>query len=225
MSLIERLSSKEFEAGLSPGQFIYYWLEREASHRLMRRPPPELPGPRLLNLGCGPHFFEGWINADDYAFKRRIRERRFRPNWHLDIARPWACRDGFFDGLFCEHVIEHLAYSEAVHVFREAFRSLKPGSWIRISVPDLGKYVRYYTNEKPGSDFREFPERALAISFLTQMHLHRSAWDAALMVRVLQEVGFVDAREAGFGEGSDPQIIRDDPDKAHESLYVEARRP
>jgi predicted SAM-dependent methyltransferase len=225
MSLIQRLSNREFEFGLSPAQLVYYWLEREACHRLMRRPPPDLAGPRLLNLGCGPHIYEGWVNADDYAFKRRLRESAFRPNWRLDITRPWRCRDGFFDGLFSEHVIEHVSYSEAVHVFREAFRTLKPGSWIRISVPDLAKYVRFYQGEPQAPGFEDFPERALGVSFLTQMHMHRSAWDAALMTRVLAEIGFTDTSEVAFGEGSDPRLIRDDPDKVHESLYVEARRP
>ena len=42
---------------------------------------------------------------------------------------------------------------------------------------------------------------------------------------MLSEIGFVDARAASFGVGSDPRLVRDDPDKAHESLYVEARKP
>jgi hypothetical protein len=225
MSLIERLSKYEFEFRLSPVQLVYYWLEREVCHRIMRRPPPELAGPRLLNLGCGPHIYKGWVNADDYAFKRGLRENTFRPNWRLDITRPWRCPEGFFHGLFSEHVIEHVSYSEAVHVFREAFRTLEPGSWIRISVPDLAKYVRFYQGEPQASGFQDFPERALGVSFLTQMHMHRSTWDAALLTRVLTEIGFAAVREVVFGQGSDPRLIRDDPDKAHESLYVEARRP
>lgn len=225
MSLIQRLSNREFEFGLSPAQLVYYWAEREICHRVMRRAPPDVGATRLLNLGCGPHIFDGWVNADDYAFKRGIREREFRPNWRLDITRPWRCPDNHWDGVFTEHVVEHVSYSEAVHVFREALRTMKPGAWLRVSVPDLAKYVRFYDGEPQAAGFEEFPERALGVSFLTQMHMHRSAWDGALMTRVLGEIGFADARQVAFGEGCDPRIVRDDPDKTHESLYVEARKP
>lgn len=225
LTLKERLRHREFEFGLSMKQLIYYWLERRICHLLLRRCPPKVPGPNTLNLGCGPHIFPGWVNADDYAVKRRFQERGFRPNWKLDITRKWRCPDSHWDGVFTEHVIEHVTYSEAVAVFEECLRTLKSGAWIRISVPDVGKYARYYCWERPAANFSDFPEPALAISFVTQMHMHRSTWDAALMTRVLTEVGFVDSRPVSFGIGSDPRLIRDDADKRHESLYVEARKP
>lgn len=96
---------------------------------------------------------------------------------------------------------------------------------MRISVPDLAKYIRYYHGEPMECRFQEFPLRALGLSFLTQMHMHKSVWDARLLVQVLTELRFTDVREVAFGECTDLRIIRDDPDKSHESLYVEARRP
>ena len=207
MALIDQLRARRFEFSLSAMQIVYYTLERRVCHMLLCRSPPTLASPALLNLGCGPHFFPGWVNADDYALKRRFLERAFQPNWHLDITRPWLCADNYWDGIFTEHVIEHVTYSEVVLVMEESLRTLKSGAWIRISV--LG----------------EFPHPALAISFLTQMHLHRSAWDGDLMVKLLSQVGFADARVVAFNQGSDPRLIKDDADKAHDSLYAEARKP
>jgi predicted SAM-dependent methyltransferase len=192
---------------------------------VFRRGPPDVGEISLLNLGCGPHVFPGWVNADDYAFKRGLRERSFRPNWRLDITRPWRCLANHWDGVFTEHVLEHVSYSQAIFVLRECLRTLKPGAWLRISVPDLGAYVSLYEGRQSRPEFASFPHPAIGLSFLTQMHLHRSVWDGGLMVRVLTELGFADARAVAFGVGADPRLIRDDPDKAHESLYVEARKP
>src|SRR5262249_6226099 len=113
-NLIDRLSAREFEFNLSVPQLIYYIVERKLCHFLLRRNPPEPKIPNLLNLGCGPHVYPGWVNADDYAPKRRLREREFKPNWMLDITRPWRCEDGYWDGIFTQHVIEHVTYAESV---------------------------------------------------------------------------------------------------------------
>ena len=225
LSLSRQLAEGRFEFALSVPQILYYRLERWLGQRLLRRPPPRGAGPQLLNLGCGPHIFPGWVNADDYSIKRRLREPRFRPNWSLDITRPWRCPADHWDGVFTEHVIEHLSYSEALRAFGECLRTLKPGGWLRVSVPDLGKYVEFYGGGRPHSDFDRLPHPAVAISFLTQMHLHRSAWDADLLIRVLGELGFANVRQVGFGLGTDARLLRDDPDKAGETLYVEARKP
>jgi len=225
MSLTQRLSAGEFEFGLSIAQTGYYWLERTLGEALFRRGPPDVGQPALLNLGCGPHVFEGWVNADDYAFKRGLRETAFRPNWRLDITRPWRCPADHWDGVFTEHVLEHVSYSQAVVVLKECLRTLKPGAWLRISVPDLRAYVDFYDGRAARPGFDRFPHPAIGVSFLTQMHLHRSTWDADLMGRVLTELGFRDARQAAFASGADARLLRDDPDKAHESLYVEARKP
>jgi hypothetical protein len=85
--------------------------------------------------------------------------------------------------------------------------------------------VRYYRGEIGDDQFHPFPQRALALSFLTQMHLHKSTWDAEFIVTVLTEIGFVNASEVTFGKGSDGRLVRDDPAKMVESLYVEAQKP
>ena len=121
-------------------------------------------------------------------------------------------------------MIEHVSYSQAIFVFRECLRTLKSGAWLRVSVPDLAKYVRIYRGEPVRRIPTSFPHPALAVSFLTQMHLHKSTWDSDLMVKVLTELGFKDVRPVEFGVGSDQRLIRDNKDKECESLYVEARK-
>jgi predicted SAM-dependent methyltransferase len=204
---------------------LYYALERRVGHLLLRRAPPRAGDERLLNLGCGPLKYQGWINADEYALKRLLRQRDFRPDWRLDVSRPWKCPDDFWDGIFTQHVIEHLSYSAAARALRECFRTLKPGAWIRVSVPNLRAYVDYYEGRGPAPCGFEPPARVLALSYLSQMHGHASLWDAELLKAMLDGLGFVACRETGFGQGSDPRLVKDQPEKQAESLYVEARKP
>jgi hypothetical protein len=56
------------------------------------------------------------------------------------------------------------------------------------------------------------------------MHFHKSAWDGELMTNLLTEIGFRNAREVSFGEGTDARLIKDQDVKAEESLYVEAQK-
>lgn len=224
-SLVEALESARFEHALSIAQVLFYGLERQIGHALFRRPPPNLPAPVLLNLGCGPHHFEGWINADDYAFKRALRENQFRPNWRLDITRPWRCPSDLFDGIFTEHVLELITYSAVVNTLKEAKRTMQPGAWLRISLPDLAKFARHYNGDMAEARLGDFPHPAMAVSYLTQMHHHRSTWDADLMAKVLTGLGFESVREAAFRQSADPRLARDDPSKQRESFYVEARKP
>lgn len=222
--IIDRLRKGEFEVRPSLLMQIFYALERSLGNALFRKHPPAVHQPRLLNLGSGPVTYEGWINADEYAFKRTLRERRFRPEWRLDITRPWKCEDDYWDGIFTQHVLEHVTYSEAVFVLQECFRTLKPGCWIRISVPGIRKYVDFYEGRNSGGFFSQFPHRALAISFFTQMHYHKSAWDGDLMTNVLRDIGFRNVREVEHGQGTDARLIKDQDVKAEESLYVEAQK-
>jgi predicted SAM-dependent methyltransferase len=221
----ERLLRGEFEFQMPLHKEAFYRLERTIGNLFFRRRPPAGFSPRLLNLGCGSEIYDSWINADEYAFKRTIREKAFRPDWRLDITRPWKCEDDYWDGIFTQHVLEHVPYSAAAFVLSECFRTLKPGAWLRVSVPSIGKYIDYYEKRNADPFFAGFPQRALAISFLTQMHLHKSAWDGELLVALLCDIGFESAREVEFGQGTDLRLVKDQDIKAPESLYVEARKP
>lgn len=62
----------------------------------------------LLNLGCGSSKFEGWINADFFAFRSKE-----KPDWMLDLRYPLNCDDNVWDGVFSEHTLEHLYPDQA----------------------------------------------------------------------------------------------------------------
>ena len=100
-----------------------------------------------------------------------------------------------------------------MHVFEECFRTLKPGASLRVSVPDIDKYMKLYRGEELNPPLGDFPSSAVAISFITQMHFHRSTWNADLMTKLLAAIGFVDVAEVAYQEGTEQQLVRDDADK------------
>jgi predicted SAM-dependent methyltransferase len=223
--ILDRISNKEFEHKSSMLKQNFYSFERYFGDIFFKSYPPSLPENNLLNLGCGPLLYEGWINADDYGFKRTLKESNFRPNWRLDITRPWKCKNDFFDGIFSQHVLEHVNYSDVVFVLKECFRTLKPGCWIRISVPGFKKYLEYYQGQTDSRVSFDVPFKVLAISALTQMHGHKSTWDDLLMCAILSEIGFCNVSPVNYLEGTDGKLIKDQEDKMDESIYFEAQKP
>lgn len=195
------------------------WLAEAGLMRLLAHPPPR-EAPRLLNLGCGDVQPEGWLNAD-FATPRWWLQRRRWPQWNLDASRRWRCPDDWFEGIHCEHMLEHVPYDVAIHVVRECRRVLRPGGVLRVSVPDVRKFVDFYNRLPSHSRFDKYQLGAVAISRLTQCDAHLSVWDAPTLIGLLREVGFREVVEQRYGVSRLARVI-DVPDRAWESCYVEA---
>jgi predicted SAM-dependent methyltransferase len=137
----------------------------------------------------------------------------------MNATKRWKCPDNYWDGIFTEHVLEHFSYNDAIYVIGECYRTLKPGAWVRISVPDINKFIDF---QSLSDKHRRLP---VAISIAAQHHGHVSVWDPSLMMDVAAECGFTNIRETGFGRGTDEKLIKDQEMRREESLYVEARKP
>lgn len=195
----------------------------------LRRKPPKNPNaPQLLNVGAGNLLRRDWVNADFYSFHPFVllKYKRIGINWLVDARHPLACYDNHWDGIFCEHMLEHLNPQDAVHLIVELFRTLKPGKWIRLSVPDLETYVNFYRGKKVDAQFRtNWKTGAEAIYSLTRCFGHQSVWDFTLLSFILNDCGFTCINKVRFGYGADRAIILDNPERRWESVYLEARKP
>lgn len=202
------------------------WFEIKSllGRRFQNNQPPDIPNPRMLNLGCGEMRLPGFVNADFFDFQYRFWRRNPNgPDWICDFRYPLQCPHDYWDGIICEHTLEHLSFPEAKHFLREVFRILKPGSILRITVPDLEKYIRYYVSR--GDDaFLKWSTGAEAISSLTQEWGHRSVWDAELLEKVLTSIGFSSVVRCEYLESSDARLLKDNPSRIWETLYMEARK-
>lgn len=186
-----------------------------------RRPPSVETGPRLLNLGCGTNRYPEFVNADFYAVRSGRGQNNF---WMVDLRYPLKCPGDYWDGVFTEHTLEHLYPNQALALLKELHRTMRPGAWVRVAVPDLAKYVSYYFGQPSHTLFQRWPLRAQAVRNLSQAHFHCSLWDVPLMSHYLYEAGFVKVCEQQYGQGADGRLLKDSPNRQWESLYVEAQR-
>lgn len=135
----------------------------------------------LLHLGCGHSKFAGWVNADFYQGLKFWKKYPNKPDWILDLRYPLNCDSDYWDGVFIEHTLEHLLSLHVLNLLKEILRTLKPGCWLRVSVPDLEKYVDYYCGKKSHENFKRWLTGAEAIRSLTQNWGHLSVWDSELL--------------------------------------------
>jgi SAM-dependent methyltransferase len=125
-----------------------------------------------VNLGCGPHAPENWVNVDGSwnawlanrpylrksltAFGAISREQygnawRVRPLVH-DLTKTLPFADNTVSVIYGAHVLEHLYLTDARRLLRECQRVLQPGGTIRMVVPDLRAFVEHYLKKKSGGN-------------------------------------------------------------------------
>jgi predicted SAM-dependent methyltransferase len=115
-------------------------------------------------------------NRDQLYSSTNFQEFYFRAGDKLPFA------DGHFDYIFSEHFFEHLFLDEAVALFLEARRILRPGGVIRTVVPDAD--LRTYEPPEPLG----FPDRQMPFTDPTK---HKTRWCVYSLCEVLRLVGLL----------------------------------
>lgn len=179
-------------------------------------------GPLFLNLGSGPRGLNSanWVNIDGF--------NDTNVHYLCDFNRPLPFPSNAFDGIFCEHVLEHFTYEDGRHLMAECRRILKNDGVIRIIVPDGRKFLTAYFDD-PGkiTEYKQtatgFPMEAVN-SWFYQRYEHQCIYDAAYLSDSLIQAGFREARQVSFEKNTfeADQIVLDDPKYSWESLYMEA---
>jgi predicted SAM-dependent methyltransferase len=185
----------------------------------------------MVNIGCGERGKPGWVNVDLFNSPG--------VNCVYDCRRGLPFANNAVKGIFTEHFFEHIDYTEEVPFFlSECNRVLRQGGVIRIIVPDAEKYVRAYcadgwedlTLVRPlnpdhsdvhfGSRFNTKMEVLNAM--FRQYFEHKFAYDFPTLEFLLFRYGFSEVQNQSFGRSTLPELAIDSPDRASESLYVEA---
>ena len=106
----------------------------------------------------------------------------------------------------------------------ELRRILKTNSILRISVPDLEKYISFYNDKIPHQKFLQWKnKKSEALWSLNHNFGHNSVYDYELLKKLLKIAGFTKIRKGKFQDSEDINLQIDDPGRAWESLYVEAK--
>ena len=227
--------------------------------------PAADPTPRYLQYGSGPSGAPGWLNVDasptlraqrlpvvGALVRRTLPEGRFlfdRSVVYGDVVAGLPVEPGSFRGVYCSHVLEHLALDDCHTALRNTFTYLAPGGLFRLVMPDLRALAEAYL-AVPGPDAaHQFMERAWlgrptrprsvanrAVAALGVAD-HLWMWDERSMAAALERHGFVDVRRAEIGDSEDPRFAEvEDPSRWAEPgfdgtpgtlrcLGMEARRP
>nr|UXE45154.1 hypothetical protein Hi04_10k_c4335_00013 [uncultured bacterium] len=195
------------------------WQKRRLRHCVARH-----PAPLFLNLGSGPRGIDDahWINVDGFREKH--------VHFLIDLTRTLPFADESFDGVFCEHVLEHFSFNDAKKLAREVRRILRPNGFFRIVVPDAELILRRYFDApkelvaRRGGGSDQTPMEVVNCYF-RQRYEHEFLHDWATLEKLLRCAGFVTVSRASFRRGVRCEaIVLDDPKYEWESLYVEAQK-
>jgi predicted SAM-dependent methyltransferase len=154
----------------------------------------------------------------------------------LDISRPLPFEDGSVDWVYAEHLIEHVPLLTAIFWLGEVRRILAPGGVLRLTTPDLHKYVESYLNEdgffaKHRRRLRvmrvgpPMPERkAFMFNQIFYLYGHRWIYDHDELRYALIEAGFDESaiERCEYRVGSRPDVAELDTSfRNDETIYVE----
>jgi predicted SAM-dependent methyltransferase len=181
-------------------------------------------GPLHLHLGSGPKYLPGFLNIDGNPF--------YKTDLWLDLRRGLPFPSNSADSIYSTHVFEHFYPDELQALLRECFRVLKPGSGIRLIVPNLGSAIIAYKENRSSWFPEDFPRHFDSLggrfsNFVFCDGQHRTAFDFSYMEEVLQNVGFREVQESREGHSRlygerVPAFEPGDFAELPHSLFVEA---
>lgn len=203
-----------------------------------------------VQYGCGLSAPEGWRNFDASPTLRLQRlpvvGRRlhggglplFPSNVEYgDIVKGLPVPAGSCRGVYCSHVLEHLALADFRTALRNTRTMLAEGGIFRFVLPDLEHLAReYVASTAPDASivFMEQsmlgkPSRARGASGLLRTWMGNSAhlwmWDYKSMSAELTRAGFRGVRRAQLGDSADPHFAEvEDPGRWTDQLGVECMR-
>ncbi len=186
-----------------------------------------------INYGCGLSAPDEWHNFDasptlklqrlplvGILFKKVLKPR-FPSNikyGDIIIGLP-KINDNSVDGVYCSHVLEHLAYNEMIKAIENTYKILKPGGIFRLVMPDFENLIDSYLERKKqkNSDasiiFMRNTGMALenrqksikaVLSEVLGNSRHQWLWDEAATIQQLKEAGFSHIRRCEYNDSKDP---------------------
>jgi predicted SAM-dependent methyltransferase len=138
---------------------------------------------------------------------------------YVDAREPLPFKDDLFDYVFCEHLLEHLTYREALRFVKECFRIIKPNGKLRIATPDLQFLIDLYSPEKTtlqqnyikyeiDTCMPDLPsyEDTFVINIFFRSWGHRFIFDYKSLRALLERCEFVNVTRESVGSSLDPNL-------------------
>lgn len=151
---------------------------------------------KKLNLGCGRHVLDGWVNVDVQVSLKAPRS----PEILCDL-KTIPLPDGCAEEVMAIHVFEHFYFWETPAVLAEWRRLLTPGGSLVLELPNLMKCCRNIlegrTLARGGKDPDQlgmwglFGDPRDNDPYMT----HRWGWTPKTLRSLLESSGFAEVRE------------------------------
>lgn len=183
-----------------------------------------------VQYGCGFSAPESWRNFDSSPTLRFERipmvgqlysknVQRFPANVEYgDIVKGLPIPESSCAGLYCSHILEHLALADFEIAIQRSFTYLRSGGIFRLVVPDLETLAQRYVQD-PGDEAAESFIRETGLGLSKRPHSpfellkhwlgaqeHLWMWDQKSLSARLNRVGFVDVRRASYADCEDPRF-------------------
>lgn len=195
-----------------------YWASCFRITRLYERIISQSPqgGKRkLLNFGCGNHFQDAIVNSDLFAPHRFLKRKR-RPDLFWSGTNRLERFDDYFEGIVCEHVIEHILPDNVAGLFSNFFLVLRPGGTLVITFPDVRRVLQ-------SNGCQGYQSSTVALNSLIYRHGHRFMYDVDIVSEMLAEAGFERVKTGAFSDMPLRELL--DPGRETETSYISAYRP
>jgi len=187
----------------------------------------------FVNIGAGSNNKQGWVNIDIVRIPGI--------DCFYDCRKSLPFPDYSVRGIYCEHFIEHLDYTEEVPLFlSECYRVLQAGGVIRIITPDAEKYLNASSQDNWDALCNIRPleqghvDHYYGCQYRTKMELinmvfrqgyhHKYAYDFETLRFILLRYGFSRVQKQEFSQTLLKELNIDQAERATESLYVDAIR-
>jgi hypothetical protein len=154
-----------------------------------------------VHVGCGSAAWKSWLNVDMKPVPGA--DRRLSPDGELPFRGVRL--------LVADHVLEHLAFDQALAFLREARRALVPSGVIRVITPNLEWVYRthYRVDYGPRDEGAILDCLRLNQAFHGWGHLF--LYNAPTLSASLRKAGFSAAELRAFGESPVPELRNIDP--------------
>lgn len=112
--------------------------------------PESLRKRAFYNVGSGDFFHPYWTNIDHpSAWYTDEQSAGIDIAWDAETLEALPLEDERAEALYTSHTIEHLSDTAATNLFREAYRTLKPGGLFRVTTPNIALDFRAWRDRDP----------------------------------------------------------------------------
>jgi predicted SAM-dependent methyltransferase len=183
-----------------------------------------------LNLGSFTvSFGHRWVNCDIRDDIKPALEAKGHIYEHCDVTQPFKWGDCTVDVITAHHLIEHLDRREGDLMLKECLRVLKSGGTIRLSTPDLERFIEMlprfklvYGNEYEVQHSEDDSDAFFRLAFSG----HKTIYIYRTLSEKMARLGFADIQRVKAGQSRSNAILTETVDSFPDhSFYLEATKP